>query len=78
MLRAMAVSAGRVLQEVNPKDTSQTCAQCGKQVPKRLAVRWHSSPYCGCELHRDHDAALNTLKKGGGTAFGDALPLGGP
>jgi putative transposase len=78
MLRAMAVSAGRVLQEVNPKDTSQTCAQCGEQVPKRLAVRWHSSPYCGCELHRDHDAALNTLKKGGGTAFGEALPLGGP
>ncbi|WP_287908775.1 zinc ribbon domain-containing protein [Chloroflexus sp.] len=54
------------------------CAHCGEFVPKRLAVRWHSCPYCGCELHRDHNAALNILKKGGGTAFGEALPLGGP
>ncbi|WP_287909237.1 zinc ribbon domain-containing protein [Chloroflexus sp.] len=51
---------------------------CGESVPKRLAVRWHSCPYCGCELHRDHNAALNILKKGGGTAFGEAQPLGGP
>lgn len=77
VLRAKAESAGRVVREVNPGGTSQTCAQCGEHVPKRLAVRWHSCPYCGCELHRDHDAALNILKKGGGTAFGEALPLAG-
>jgi putative transposase len=78
VLRAKAVSAGRVVLEVNPAGTSQTCAACGEHVPKRLAVRWHSCPYCGCELHRDHNAALNILQKGGGTAFGEALPLGGP
>jgi putative transposase len=78
VLRAKAESAGRVVLEVNPAGTSQTCAMCGEHVPKRLAVRWHSCPYCGCELHRDHNAALNILKKGGGTAFGEALPLGGP
>ena len=78
ILIAKAASAGRIVVEVNPAGTSQVCAQCGESVPKRLAVRWHSCPYCGCELHRDHNAALNILKKGGGTAFGEALPLGGP
>ena len=78
ILIAKAASAGRVVVEVNPAGTSQMCAQCGESVPKRLAVRWHSCPYCGCELHRDHNAALNILKRGGGTAFGEALPLGGP
>lgn len=78
ILIAKAASAGRVVVEVNPAGTSQVCAQCGESVLKRLAVRWHSCPYCGCELHRDHNAALNILKKGGGTAFGEALPVGGP
>jgi putative transposase len=78
ILIAKAASAGRVVVEVHPAGTSQLCAQCGESVPKRLAVRWHSCPYCGCELHRDHNAALNILKKGGGTAFGEALPVGGP
>ncbi|GIV87638.1 MAG: transposase [Chloroflexus sp.] len=78
ILLAKAASAGRVVVEVNPAGTSHVCAQCGETVPKRLAVRWHSCPYCGCELHRDHTAALNILKKGGGTAFREAQPLGGP
>jgi putative transposase len=78
ILIAKAASAGRVVVEVNPAGTSQVCAHCGESVPKQLAVRWHSCPYCGCELHRDHNAALNILKKGGGTAFGEALPVGGP
>lgn len=78
ILIAKAASAGRVVVAVNPAGTSQLCAQCGETVPKRLAVRWHSCPYCGCELHRDHNAARNILKKGGGTAFGEALPSGGP
>jgi putative transposase len=78
ILCAKAASARRIVVEVNPAGTSQVCAQCSEQVIKRLAVRWHSCPYCGCELHRDHNAALNILKKGGGTAFGEALLLGGP
>ena len=32
----------------------------------------------GCESHRDQNAVRNILKKGGGTAFGGALPIGGP
>lgn len=78
VLRVKAESAGRTVTEVNPAGTSQICAQCEETVPKRLAVRWHSCPYCGCEMHRDQNAALNILKKGGGTAVGEALPMGGP
>lgn len=70
ILRAKAESAGRVVVEVNPAGTSQTCAQCGEHVPKRLSQRWHSCPYCGCELHRDHNAALNILKKAGAPPSG--------
>jgi putative transposase len=77
ILIAKAASAGRIVVEVNSAGTSQICAQCGESVPKRLAVRWHSCPYCGYELHRDHNAALNILKRGGGTAVGEALPIGG-
>jgi putative transposase len=78
ILIAKAASAGRVVVEVNPAGTSQLCAECGESVPKRLAVRWHSCPYCGCELHRDHNAALNILKRGGGAAVGEALLPSGP
>lgn len=77
ILRAKAASAGRVVVEVNPAGTSQTCSECGESVPKKLSVRRHSCPYCGCEMHRDHNAAVNILKKGGGTAFGEAQALAG-
>lgn len=71
VLRAKAASAGRMVVEVDPAYTSQSCSGCGTLVPKRLSERWHSCPYCGCSLHRDHNAALNIRKKGGGTAFGE-------
>jgi hypothetical protein len=46
----------------------------------------HSGVRASCEqcrrglsgLHHDLNPALNILQKGGGTAFGEALPLGGP
>lgn len=44
---------------VNPNGTSQDCSNCGVKVPKTLADRWHSCPECGCELDRDHNAAIN-------------------
>ncbi|GIV87604.1 MAG: hypothetical protein KatS3mg055_0122 [Chloroflexus sp.] len=78
ILLAKAASAGRVVVEVNPAGTSHVCAQLWRDRSQTAAVRWHSCPYCGCALHRDHTAALNILKKGGGTAFREAQPLGGP
>ncbi|WP_236031789.1 transposase [Ktedonospora formicarum] len=34
------------------------CSSCGTVRKKTLAERWHSCEY-GCELDRDHNAALN-------------------
>jgi putative transposase len=69
VLRSKAESAGRVIVEVDPRYTSQLCSGCGESVPKRLSVRWHSCPYCGLEVHRDTNAAINIKKKGEGIAF---------
>jgi putative transposase len=55
-----AANAGRVVLQVNPTYTSQICSGCGAIVKKELSERWHSCA-CGCELDRDHNAALNIL-----------------
>lgn len=73
ILRDKAARAGRVVVEVNPAGTSQNCSRCGEHVSKTLAQRWHSCPRCGLACHRDHNAALGILKKGGGTAIGEAI-----
>ncbi len=74
ILSDKAESAGREVVKVNPRNTSQKCSGCGELVRKPLATRWHSCPSCGCELDRDHNAAINILK-GGGTAFGERRTL---
>jgi putative transposase len=64
ILTFKAVGAGKRVQTVNPALTSQACSGCGVTVQKGLSVRWHSCPDCGTSLHRDHNAALNTLQLG--------------
>lgn len=59
LLSYKAVEAGRELVKVNPKGTSQVCSNCGEKVPKSLSVRVHRCPYCGLEIDRDLNAALN-------------------
>jgi len=49
---------------VPPQYTTQDCSNCGHRVPKTLSTRTHVCPKCGFELDRDHNAALNILKKG--------------
>lgn len=56
--------AGRQFAKVNPNGTSQTCSNCGMQVPKDLSVRIHNCLYCGIVLHRDYNSALNVLALG--------------
>ncbi|EFH84737.1 RNA-guided endonuclease InsQ/TnpB family protein [Ktedonobacter racemifer] len=54
-----AENAGRVqVVKVDPRMTSQICSECGTVVKKTLEERWHSCE-CGCELDRDHNAAIN-------------------
>jgi putative transposase len=57
---------GRVTVAVNPAYTSQKCSSCGTVVKKSLSTRTHVCR-CGCELDRDHNAAINIRNKGLGT-----------
>ncbi len=57
---------GKITIAVAPYLTSQECTNCGRIVKKSLSTRTHKCT-CGCELQRDHNAALNILKRGLGT-----------
>ena len=57
---------GRVTVAVNPTYTSQNCSSCGATVKKSLSTRTHVCS-CGCELDRDHNAAINILQRALGT-----------
>ena len=57
---------GKITIAVVPHGTSQECSQCGTVVKKSLSTRTHVCR-CGCELDRDHNAAINILQKGIGT-----------
>ena len=59
-----AAEAGKIVEFVNPKGTSQLCSSCGVEVKKTLAVRTHKCPYCGLVMDRDENAALNILNRG--------------
>jgi len=65
--KTKAECAGKVVELVNPKYTSQNCSGCGNSVPKDLSVRVHSCPFCGLVLDRDHNAAINILKRSSST-----------
>ncbi|AOX00578.1 transposase [Moorena producens PAL-8-15-08-1] len=47
---------------VPPHYTSQQCNQCKRVVNKSLSTRTHVCQ-CGCQLHRDTNAAINILQK---------------
>ena len=54
---------GRITIAVNPAYTSQECSSCGAIVKKSLSTRSHICQ-CGCEMDRDHNAAINILNRG--------------
>jgi putative transposase len=64
LLSFKAVEAGKTAVAVPAAYTSQACSGCGALVQKGLSVRWHECPDCGTSLHRDHNAALNILRRG--------------
>ena len=57
---------GKITIAVNPAYTSQNCSSCGEVVKKSLSTRTHICS-CGCELDRDHNAAINILQRALGT-----------
>jgi putative transposase len=59
ILTNKAENAGLLVIQVIASGTSQDCSSCGVKVPKKLHVRWHDCPSCGCSLDRDHNAAIN-------------------
>ncbi|MEL7039494.1 MAG: transposase [Cyanobacteria bacterium J06592_8] len=59
-LEYFGTKLGRITVAVNPAYTSQKCSSCGTIVKKSLSTRTHICR-CGCELDRDHNAAINIL-----------------
>ena len=66
ILTSKALNAGLLAVPVSAQNTSQNCSDCGKKVPKKLHVRWHDCPHCGCSLDRDHNAAINIKNRAEG------------
>ena len=54
-----AAKAGKIVELVDARYTSQKCSQCCIMVPKTLAERVHLCPNCGLEIDRDINASVN-------------------
>jgi len=76
MLTYKAESAGKKVIRVPAYHTSNLCSGCGAMVEKTLSDRTHVCPHCGLILDRDHNAALNILKRGTrqDTAVSEVVP----
>ncbi|NEN97827.1 MAG: transposase [Moorea sp. SIO3I7] len=66
ILTSKAENAGLLAIPVSAQNTSQNCSNCGNKVPKKLHIRWHDCPHCGCSLDRDHNAAINIRNRAAG------------
>jgi putative transposase len=78
-ITSKAAEAGRVVCLVDPRYTSKTCSRC-EHVFESLSLsdRWIEC-HCGLSLDRDHNAAVNILKRAGQVRWGisgslDSLP----
>ena len=56
--------AGRTVIQVDRRNTSKLCSQCGELVQKTLRDRTHTCPACGLVMDRDVNAAINILHRG--------------
>jgi putative transposase len=74
ILTNKAENAGLLVVPVSAHNTSQDCSNCGEKVPKKLHMRWHSCS-CGCELDRDHNAAINIRNRAVGQSVLKAKSL---
>ncbi|MDP6627184.1 MAG: transposase [Methanopyri archaeon] len=58
-----AESAGKSVELVPSRNTSQLCSKCGAFVRKALSVRTHKCLECGLVMDRDLNAAINIRDK---------------
>lgn len=77
-LAHMAESAGREIELVDPAYTSKTCSGCGVVFEHlKLSDRWVSCA-CGVSLDRDHNAAINIVRRRHGRClWASSSPPGG-
>jgi putative transposase len=82
ILANKAENAGLLVVPVSAHNTrlrlaslTQDCSNCGEKVPKKLHIRWHDCPHCGCSLDRDHNAAINIKNKAVGQSVFKAKRL---
>ncbi len=75
-LHSKAAEAGRVVVEVDPRNTSKTCSRCGHVFEGlTLKDRWITCR-CGLSLDRDHNAAINIRNRAGQVRWGVSTPMG--
>lgn len=64
-LEVKAEEAGRQVVVVPPAYTSKLCSGCGAIFEDlKLSTRWVTCRRCGLSLDRDHNAAINILRRG--------------
>jgi len=75
--KSKAAKAGKIVELIDARYTSQKCSQCGALVPKTLADRVHLCPNCGLKMDRDLNASLNIVTLGlRGRAYRDTAIAG--
>jgi len=58
-----AEEAGTLVDYVSAYNTTQLCSRCGQLMPKTLATRIHSCPYCELDVARDQNSAITILHR---------------
>lgn len=67
--------AGRVVEQVDPRNTSKECSICGHIQTMPLSQRTYDCPKCGNIMDRDHNAAINILNKNVPWDAGELTPV---
>ena len=72
ILTRKAESAGAKTVAVNPRNTTQTCSNCGclPAVSLKLSDRVYHCGFCGFQIDRDFNAAINILCRAGTPPLG--------
>jgi putative transposase len=63
MLDFKAESAGCQVVKVDPKNTTKMCSKCGHLMDMPLYKRQYECEECGLSMDRDHNSAINILRK---------------